>query len=91
MAVYFERCYIVNEHFRKPPCAKYLLVTRASFLRKWTSTLALGVFSISKTNKIKNNTVSTRYISRHFDRKFNRKKVIIHFFLETKRRERQTY
>ena len=33
--------------------------------------------------------VFTRYISINFDKKFNRIKVIIHLFLETKRRERK--
>ena len=79
--VYFERFYVVLGHFSKASCAKYLLVTKAGFLRKWASTLALGTFSISETERIKDKTLSTRYIIVGFGREFNRKKVIIYFFL----------
>ena len=41
--------------------------------------------------RIKGNTVSIRYMSINPDRKFNRKEAIIQFFLETKRREQETY
>ena len=43
-------------HFPKTSCVKHLLVTKASFLRKWSSTLVLGIFSISETNRIKDGT-----------------------------------
>ena len=90
-SVYFERFSAVLGRFPKWSCAKHLLFTKVNFLKKWASTLALGIFSISETYKIKDNRVSIRYISVRFDRKFNRKKVIIHFFSGTKRRERETY
>ena len=55
----------------------------ASLLREWHSTLALGIFSISETNRIKHNTVSIRYIykSINFDRTFNSKKSHNSLFL----------
>ena len=71
---YIERFSVVLGHFPKESCAKYLLVTIAGFLRKWASTLALGIFSISEINRIKNNTVSIRYISINFDKRINRKR-----------------
>ena len=37
-------------------CVKHLLVTKASFLRKWTSTFVLGIFSIPGTNRNKDGT-----------------------------------
>ena len=55
-ALYFERFSIVLGHFPKASCAKYLLVAKATFLRKWASTLALRIFSIFDANKIKGNT-----------------------------------
>ena len=70
----------VLRHFPKASCAKHLLVTKTSFLRKWASTLALGIFSISETTIIKDSTVSIRYISIDFDRKINRK-ISIPYFL----------
>ena len=82
-AAYFERFSFV--------LAKHFLVTKASFLRKWASTLALGIFSISEFNRIRDKAVSIRYISVNFDRKFNRKKSHNSRFLRTKRRERETY
>ena len=90
-AAYFERFSFVLEHFLKASCAKHFLVTKASFLRKWASTLALGIFSISEFNRIRDKAVSIRYISVNFDRKFNRKKSNNSRFLKTKRRERETY
>ena len=51
-AVYFERYSVVLGHFPKASCAKHLLVTISSFLRKYTSTLVFGIFNISKTNRI---------------------------------------
>ena len=86
-AAYFQRFSVVLGHFPKASCAKHLLVTKSSFLRKWASTLVLGIFNIPQTNRIKDNTVTFRYIFINFDRKFNRKKPIIYFFLGTKRRE----
>ena len=55
----------------------------ASLLREWHSTLALGIFSISETNRIKHNTVSIRYIykSINFDRTCNSKKSHNSLFL----------
>ena len=44
-----------------------------------------------QTNRIKEITVYLRYIFINLDRKFNRKKVIIYFSVEAKRRERETY
>ena len=89
--MYFERFSVVLGHFPKGSCAKNLLVTNARFLRKKASTLTLGIFSTSEINRIKNNAVSIRYIYIDFDRKSNGKKLAIHFFLGTKRRERETY
>ena len=71
--VYFERFSVVLRHFLKVPCVEHLLVTKATFLRKWASTLALGIFSIPETNKIKNNTVFIQYVSINFDWKFTKK------------------
>ena len=73
-AVCFERFSLVLGHFPKASCTKYLLVIKSGFLRKLVSTLVYGIFNISETNRIKDNTVSLRYISINFDRKFNRKK-----------------
>ena len=50
-------------------CVKHLLITAASFLRKWASSWAYGVLSISETNTMKNNSVSIWYISINFDKK----------------------
>ena len=74
-AVYFERFSVVLGHSQKTCCAKHLLVTKAGFLIKWASTFALLIFSISETIRIKDNTVSVRYISIDFAWKFNRKKI----------------
>ena len=68
--VYFERFSVVLGHFQ-----------RHLVLRKWASTLTLGIFSISETNRIKGNKVFVRCISINCERTFNRKKVIVHFFL----------
>ena len=56
-AVYFERfCVACLGHVPKASCVKHLLVTKASFLRKWTSIFVLGIFSISETNRTKDGT-----------------------------------
>ena len=89
--MYFERFSAVLERFPKTSFVKHFLITKASFLRKRTLTLTIGIFSISETNKIRDNMISIRHISINFDRKCNGKKVIIHFFLGTKRRKRETY
>ena len=73
-AVYFERFSVVLGYSPKASCTEHLLVTKANFLRKCALNLSLGIFSISETNRIKDNTVSTWYVSLNFDRKFNRKK-----------------
>ena len=39
--------------FMKASYAKHLLLTKRSLLKKWTSILILGIFSIVETNKIK--------------------------------------
>ena len=52
-----------------------------SLLREWHSALALGIFSISETKRIKHNTVSIQYISINFDRTFNSKKSHNSLFL----------
>ena len=72
--VYFERISVVLGHFPKISCVRHLSVTKTSFLRKWASTLALGIVSISETNRIKGNTESIRYISINFVKRFSRKK-----------------
>ena len=66
----------------KASCGKYFLITKAIFLGKCASPLDLGIFNISETNRIKDNTVSIRYISINFYGKFNRRKVIIHNSLQ---------
>ena len=63
--MYFERVSVVLGYSPKASCAKHLLVTKASFVRIQASTWALGIFNVSETNRIKDNTVN-------FDRKFNR-------------------
>ena len=73
-AVYFERFSVVLGHSPKACCPKHLIVEKGRFLSKWASNLVLGVFSISEVNRIKDDTVSIRYIPINFDRKFNRKK-----------------
>ena len=61
-----------------------------SLLREWHSALALGIFSISETKRIKHNTVSIQYISINFDRTFNSKKSHNSLFLsDTKLRARK--
>ena len=46
--VHFERFSVVLGHFPNASCCKQLLVTKASFLRKLASTLALCYFSTSQ-------------------------------------------
>ena len=50
--VYFKKFSVVLENFLKVYCAKHLLVTTASFLSNYASTLALGIFSVSENIKI---------------------------------------
>ena len=90
-AVYFERLSFVLGHFLRSSCAKHMLVAKSNFLKKRPSTLALGTFSISETNRIKDNTVYIRYISINLDKKFNRKKSKVNIFLGTKHREQEVY
>ena len=89
--VYFERFSVVLRHFPKAFCAKPLLVTKSSFLRKCASTLVFGFFNISKTNRINDDTQYPCGTYVNFDIQFKRKKAIIHFFLGTKRKEQETY
>ena len=49
--MHFERFSVFLRHSRETFCAKQLLVTKSSSLRKRASVLAFGNFSISKTNK----------------------------------------
>ena len=51
--VYFERFSVVLGYFPKASCAKHLLVTKSSFLRKWALTLVFEIFNISETSRIK--------------------------------------
>ena len=90
-AMYFQKFSVVFGHFPKASCGKHFLVTKASFLRKLASNSVFGIISISETNKIKDNTVSIRYISINFGRKIKSKKVIIYLFGGTKHREQETY
>ena len=72
-AVYFERLSVVLGHFPKTPYAKHFLVTKASFLRKRASTLAVGKKQKKSHNSLflRDETQSTRNIL----------KTILHIFI----------
>ena len=82
--------FVVLRHSPKASCAKHWLVTKRNFFKKWASTLALGIFSISETNRFKDSTVSIRYISIIFDRKFNTKKPYSLFLSNQTQKMRNT-
>ena len=85
--VYFERFCVVCPWTFSENILCQTFVGYKSFLKFQPSYLE---FSASQ-KPTESRTVPIRYISIIFDRKFNRKKVIIHFFLGTKGRELETY